>query len=160
MLFLGIPPLTLIRRGKEQLADTLWHDYITYRGGLHNSFAIHGIFNRKPFFLSQVWNPALATEAQYWAEECQFKHGSSDIPINKTYDVLGQNLYYTTAGELNVTRAVLDWYAEKSGYHHETQKCSISMCGHYTQVSLLYPALDGVITAKKVFKSVGRGRTW
>jgi len=30
--------------------------------------------------------------------------------------------------------AVQKWYDEKSGYDYDSGKCSIDMCGHYTQV--------------------------
>ena len=47
----------------------------------------------------------------------------------------GQNLYFTTASELNVSSALQAYFDEKSHYDYDTLACeSGEMCGHYTQV--------------------------
>ena len=79
-----------------------------------------------------TWNDELETAAENWAKECNWKHSfPKPWPGGEKY---GQNLWATTGRSINMTEAVQEWYAEKSGYDYDTGKCSIEMCGHYTQV--------------------------
>lgn len=74
--------------------------------------------------------------ADEWAQRCDFIHGQPyRNPSTAPYNPVGQNLYAISGAELNVTRAIEEWYAEKQDYNYDTLACTAGrMCGHYTQV--------------------------
>ena len=55
--------------------------------------------------LFQRWNAALSDMAVLWGRECRWEHGQPPYN-NPPYDPIGQNLFVTTAGQLNAERAM------------------------------------------------------
>ena len=72
-----------------------------------------------------------------WARGCLFQHGQPYRDVSTApYNPVGQNLYAISGADLNVTRAVVEWYNEKVDFNFDTLGCTDGkMCGHYTQVS-------------------------
>lgn len=75
------------------------------------------------------WDPALATFAQNYANNCQYAHNTS-APY-------GENLY---AGAVSAgfptgveAAAATDWANEDVNYNYAANSCS-GVCGHYTQM--------------------------
>ncbi|KAK7483488.1 hypothetical protein BaRGS_00025287 [Batillaria attramentaria] len=82
-----------------------------------------------------VWDPALAKDAQNWAEKCAFEHSH---PAGE-----GQNLYYRSPrhhpDDYYINLAVQKWMAEKQDDTSGHFDCCASgsnhhSCCHYTQV--------------------------
>jgi len=74
-----------------------------------------------------------------WAQGCVFKHGQPNRDLTTApYNPVGQNLYAISGADLNVTRAVVEWYNEKEDFNYDTLACTDGkMCGHYTQVGYI-----------------------
>ncbi|XP_077190463.1 peptidase inhibitor 16 [Paroedura picta] len=73
------------------------------------------------------WDPKLETFAKSYATKCIWEH-------NSERGWRGENLFAMT-GDLNVEKAVEDWYNEYQYYNMTTLTCEEGqMCGHYTQV--------------------------
>ena len=73
--------------------------------------------------------------ALQWAENCDWGHGQPTGVANEPTGPIGQNLYYSTATEVNNTKGVMLWFNEKDFYNYDTLVCQDGeMCGHYTQV--------------------------
>jgi pathogenesis-related protein 1 len=76
------------------------------------------------------WAPTLSRYAQDWANQlaannCQLAHRP-----NRPY---GENLFWTSSGA--TSQYVVDfWAAEGANYDIETNGCTGSTCGHYTQI--------------------------
>ncbi|XP_039277653.1 venom allergen 5 [Nilaparvata lugens] len=86
-----------------------------------------------------TWDSELADRAQYWANQCMFKH-DGDRGKNT-----GQNLYIIYYGgphaerQHNFTQAVESWYGEHKYYTYKKLESGDSndpttQTGHYTQV--------------------------
>lgn len=71
-----------------------------------------------------TWSPALAAQAQAWANQCNFVHSSSGY---------GENLWMGTAGYYSPTQVVDSWYAEIANYQYSQPGFSGST-GHFTQI--------------------------
>ncbi|XP_013420817.1 GLIPR1-like protein 1 isoform X2 [Lingula anatina] len=86
---------------------------------------------------SMVWDKAVEVTAQYWASNCEWRHGNVISRESHLYQSrIGQNLY-AVAG---TTRPRVDdimkgWYSEeKEWYDHTSNTCQEGrMCGHYKQ---------------------------
>ena len=83
-----------------------------------------------PALGSLSWNAALATQAQNYANNCNYAHsGMAGV---------GENIYagaVSSGFPSNVEIAAAnDWLSEQSGYNYAANTCSISQCGHYTQM--------------------------
>lgn len=76
----------------------------------------------------QRWDPELEGFAKNYATKCIWEH-------NKERGRRGENLF-AMSGDLDVKRAVQEWYDEHQYYNMTTSICEEGqMCGHYTQVS-------------------------
>jgi len=78
------------------------------------------------------WSDAIATDAQGWADTCDFSHDPALGTLEE-----GQNLYAAAQTVGFPTTAATDaepaWAAEAVDYDYATNSCS-AVCGHYTQV--------------------------
>ncbi|KAK3093169.1 hypothetical protein FSP39_012134 [Pinctada imbricata] len=88
-----------------------------------------------------VWNDDLANTAQNYANECVWAHNSNrkSQTSNRVWspDSVGENLYRSSASmsdSQHLTRAIEMWVNEKYDYDLNSNTCSGSACGHYTQV--------------------------
>lgn len=87
--------------------------------------------------LELSWSDAMASRAQQWADQCEWKHGMLN---DCNFKPLGQNMFISAGGKggfpsVNIGNVVKTWANEKSFYHFDTKTCdSGKMCGHYTQV--------------------------
>ncbi|XP_033753780.1 GLIPR1-like protein 1 [Pecten maximus] len=87
---------------------------------------------------AMTWSRAIKKTAATWAQECLWDHSpSSDRKITwggKQVSV-GENLFWSSAKTLNVTKVVNIWYDEKDDYNFKEGSCARGeVCGHYTQV--------------------------
>jgi len=72
-----------------------------------------------------TWDPALASVAQAYAENCVFEHSGGPY---------GENLYANT-GLTQPATIVEDWVSEVADYDYASNSCDGgAVCGHYTQV--------------------------
>jgi len=77
-----------------------------------------------------AWSTALATQAQTYANNCNYQpSGAAGV---------GENLYAGAVSPgfpTNVeTTAATDWLDEQPGYNYAANTCSAPPCGHYTQM--------------------------
>lgn len=86
-----------------------------------------------------VWNTALETTAQNWANSCVDNVAPAglidhnpDRSDGHPYNV-GENIYGST-GTATPTGAVSLWVGEGASYNFNANSCSALTCGHYTQV--------------------------
>ena len=86
-----------------------------------------------------VWDPALATIAQNWVQQCIDTDGNGLVDHNANRSVgyptyVGENIYAST-GTANGPAAVADWVSEAQYYDYASNTCAAGqICGHYTQV--------------------------
>ncbi|MGB5774082.1 MAG: CAP domain-containing protein [Sedimenticolaceae bacterium] len=73
------------------------------------------------------WDQPLADSAEAYAKQCVWAH--SNDRVNE-----GENLAYSTGLDFSIGEAVGLWADEYRGYDFATGACSISACGHYTQL--------------------------
>ena len=80
-----------------------------------------------------VWDSALASEAQVWANKCIFQH---DNKIS-----VGENIYAIASSRDDIDpidgilRGLENFYEEHLDYNFSKGKCStVGSCGHYTQM--------------------------
>ena len=73
------------------------------------------------------WDQPLADGAEAYAKQCVWAHSSDRV--NE-----GENLAYSTGLDFSIGEAVELWADEYRGYDFATGACSISACGHYTQL--------------------------
>eukprot|EP00004_Rigifila_ramosa_P004328 TRINITY_DN1473_c1_g1_i1.p1 TRINITY_DN1473_c1_g1~~TRINITY_DN1473_c1_g1_i1.p1 ORF type:complete len:252 (+),score=50.90 TRINITY_DN1473_c1_g1_i1:3-758(+) len=76
-----------------------------------------------------VWSSAIATDAQNWADQCNWSHS---VPSGQ-----GQNLYATSASSSTGSAAVNSWGGEKSSWVYAPSGSGDStggVVGHYTQI--------------------------
>ncbi|XP_069507769.1 glioma pathogenesis-related protein 1-like [Ambystoma mexicanum] len=82
-----------------------------------------------------TWDPALATVAQAWADQCAFGHNPDIKTPNKvhpTFATVGENIWLGSSH--SQISPVQLWVAEDKHYNYESNTCS-AICGHYTQVN-------------------------
>ena len=83
--------------------------------------------------LKVEWDDALASRAQDWAEQCEWRH-SLTTECNSKKSV-GQNLAASSvSGTPDVAGLVKLWAEEKQFYTYNSGACS-DVCSHYTQVA-------------------------
>jgi len=107
------------------------------------------------------YDDTLAGLAQFWAEQCNWKHGNLYDHGGKQ---IGQNMFMAGGGSsmptMDFTSAIKAWYDEKPFYHRDTKTCdSGQICGHYTQVVWAKTRKVGCGYAKCPIAKVG-GSTW
>jgi len=95
---------------------------------------LHKHTNESGFvFVSQMWSASLASMADEWADGCTLERGQPNRAEDvMPYDPAGQNLYNTTAFDLE--RAIHSWYNESENYEYANGSCTDD-CGRYLQVS-------------------------
>jgi len=90
-----------------------------------------------------VWDPALATVAQGWVNQCIWGHnpsaGSEYAQWSPNSGGVGENVFVTTATRASALSgsgsAVALWAGEKPNYTYATNTCANGqVCGHYTQL--------------------------
>ncbi|XP_064611362.1 glioma pathogenesis-related protein 1-like [Liolophura sinensis] len=74
----------------------------------------------------QSWDPSLATDAQSWADGCDY---ASDNRTSYGENLAAQPLHF------HETKAVENWYSEGQHYVYSNNSCT-QVCEHYTQVVL------------------------
>ncbi|XP_028439465.1 peptidase inhibitor R3HDML [Perca flavescens] len=75
-----------------------------------------------------LWDDGLAESADSWASRCVWDHGPTRV-----MRYMGQNLSVTSGRYQSITDLVQSWYEER---HHFSfpNRCSRSVCSHYTQM--------------------------
>jgi pathogenesis-related protein 1 len=74
-----------------------------------------------------VWDPALASIAQAYADGCRFQHSGRDG--------VGENLAANAPPGNTVAQAFKTWADEQASYNYASNSCAAGKdCGHYTQV--------------------------
>jgi len=89
-----------------------------------------------------LWNDALATAAQGYAEECTWGHGQpkwiGDLEIDGSplsEETVGQNMFRGANDRFDWKNATNLWFNERVDYHYATTTCNKGKeCGHYTQL--------------------------
>lgn len=90
-----------------------------------------------------VWDPALATVAQNWANQCTWAHnpgaGTAYAGLSSNTGGVGENIFVTTrpraAALAGPNSGVVVWAAERASYTYATNSCAAGQaCGHYTQL--------------------------
>lgn len=73
-----------------------------------------------------VWDDALASVAQSWAERCVFEHSGN---------AYGENIAFFS-GDASTPQDVVDgWASEAADYDYAANACAAgAQCGHYTQI--------------------------
>jgi hypothetical protein len=75
-----------------------------------------------------TWDPASASVAQAWADNCVYMH-------NAGRGNRGENIFASSGGSYTPTQVVTSWASEKADYTYATNTCAAGkVCGHYTQV--------------------------
>nr|XP_056712787.1 uncharacterized protein LOC130483900 [Euleptes europaea] len=83
--------------------------------------------------LEMNWDPAIAANAQQWANQCQLGHSSSDSRIVGGKNC-GENLFMSTQPN-SWSEAIEAWDNEKKDFKYGVGETSPSaVVGHYTQV--------------------------
>ncbi|KAM9856126.1 peptidase inhibitor R3HDML [Aulostomus maculatus] len=104
-----------------------------------------------------LWDEGLAKSADSWASRCIWDHGP---PQAMKY--LGQNLSVTSGRYQSITDLVRSWYNEKQNFSYPN-RCSGSVCSHYTQMVWASTNRVGCAVRKcvnmTVFRSTWRGAT-
>ncbi|KAJ8016976.1 hypothetical protein DPEC_G00012980 [Dallia pectoralis] len=77
---------------------------------------------------TMVWDEKLAKSAESWASRCIWVHGPS-----QTMRYMGQNLSIHSGRYRSVIELVKSWHDEKH-YFFYPNRCSGSVCSHYTQM--------------------------
>ncbi|KAG2461426.1 CRSPL inhibitor, partial [Polypterus senegalus] len=84
-----------------------------------------------------VWDERLAKSAEAWASQCIWDHGPSQL-----MKFVGQNLAIYSGRYRSITELVKSWHDERHYYSYPypqectpscPNKCSGSVCSHYTQ---------------------------
>lgn len=84
-----------------------------------------------------AWDDKLQVVAQNYADMCVWKHNPNR---NKAYKAAGGSGYIgenlaAGSGGMSPEKSTYMWDEEKKGYTYATGKCTVPMCGHYTQTS-------------------------
>ncbi|XP_026187349.1 peptidase inhibitor R3HDML [Mastacembelus armatus] len=75
-----------------------------------------------------LWDEGLANSADSWASQCVWDHGPS-----QAMKYMGQNLSVTSGRFQAITDLIRSWYDERH-YFSYPNRCSGSVCSHYTQM--------------------------
>ena len=82
-----------------------------------------------------IYDEALAQLAATWTAHCVWRHPHPDDTDYAAFKNYGQNLFLTSAKNINVSAPIKAWFIEKAYYDYDTLGCVAGkMCGHYTQV--------------------------
>lgn len=90
-----------------------------------------------------VWDPALATVAQNWANQCRWAHNPNAAAdyaaLSSNGGGAGENIFVTTAPRAialaGANSGVTLWGNERVNYNYATNSCAAGQdCGHYTQM--------------------------
>ena len=90
-----------------------------------------------------VWDPALATVAQGWVNQCIWGHnasaGTEYAQLSPNPGGVGENVFVTTSSRASALAgsgsAVALWAGEVTNYTYASNTCaSGQVCGHYTQL--------------------------
>ncbi|XP_032378034.1 peptidase inhibitor R3HDML [Etheostoma spectabile] len=100
-----------------------------------------------------LWDEGLAESAASWASRCVWDHGPTHVMRH-----MGQNLSVTSGRYQSITDLVQSWYEER---HHFSfpNRCSGSVCSHYTQMVWASTNRVGCAVRKCSHMSVF-GSTW
>jgi uncharacterized protein YkwD len=85
------------------------------------ALSAHNKFRARHHAPNLVWDEALATYAERYANKCRFQHSSSPY---------GENL---AAGYPSITASINKWYSEQTNYSYNRPRFSMNT-GHFTQV--------------------------
>ncbi|XP_074499446.1 peptidase inhibitor R3HDML [Sebastes fasciatus] len=75
-----------------------------------------------------LWDEGLAKSADSWASRCVWDHGPT-----QAMRYMGQNLSVTSGRYQSITDLVRSWYEERHHFSYPN-RCSGSVCSHYTQM--------------------------
>ncbi|XP_024147850.2 R3H domain containing-like [Oryzias melastigma] len=75
-----------------------------------------------------VWDEGLAALAFSWASQCLWDHGPRQV-----MKYLGQNLSITSGRYKSIVEPLQSWHSERRGFSYP-DRCSGSVCSHYTQM--------------------------
>ncbi|KAK6479319.1 peptidase inhibitor R3HDML [Huso huso] len=75
-----------------------------------------------------IWDERLAKSAEAWAAQCVWDHGPPQL-----MRYMGQNLSIHSGRYRSIIELVKSWHDEKQ-YYSFPNKCSGSVCTHYTQM--------------------------
>ncbi|XP_059189031.1 R3H domain containing-like [Centropristis striata] len=75
-----------------------------------------------------LWDQGLAKSADSWASRCVWDHGPT-----QAMRYMGQNLSITSGRYQSITDLVRSWYEERHHFSYPN-RCSGSVCSHYTQM--------------------------
>jgi hypothetical protein len=100
----------------------------------HNDTRMNATPAPSPALDPMCWSELLASDAQAWADRCDFSH---DPDLDNLHE--GQNLYAVASSMGFPPDPTLDaepaWAAEAADYDYSTNTCAPSaQCGHYTQI--------------------------
>ncbi|XP_072038931.1 cysteine-rich venom protein-like [Amphiura filiformis] len=85
-----------------------------------------------------TWNTELASLAERWARQCQWKHGHPKMPNSSRPEPLpydgsvAQNIWRSSSKDPRLTQAVTEWFDEMQFYDFHSSTCEVNrICGHY-----------------------------
>ncbi|MBF0611799.1 MAG: SCP-like extracellular [Magnetococcales bacterium] len=79
-----------------------------------------------------TWSPALANQAQQWANRLQ---GQGCKMEHSRAAKVGENLAWSSGRRLKPTDVVSMWASEAKDFDHTSGRCTPgAVCGHYTQL--------------------------
>ena len=81
----------------------------------------------------QIWSDGLSSVAQTYSEKCNFAYNANRTSQQSTFSSVGENLFASSASNVEYSDAVQAWYDEVSDYDYVANSC-FGVCGHYTQV--------------------------
>ncbi|XP_035675323.1 glioma pathogenesis-related protein 1-like [Branchiostoma floridae] len=117
-------------RSKRDVDDIDVHEIVH----LHNQVRA-GVSPSASNMKYMSWNAGLAEKAQEYAEQCKGGHNPDLSFIGPGYTTVGENIYITTADQLNWFDAIGNWADEVGDYDIYNDTCKEQkVCGHYTQV--------------------------
>ncbi|XP_059095119.1 venom allergen 5-like [Tigriopus californicus] len=120
------------------------------------------------------WNDNLATVAQRWADQCEFKHDKMSNRLAPPFDTVGQNIFIAMSSkdtdEVPTKRGIDGWYSEVKDFASDVGSFSFTHeTGHFTQliwgdtaeVGCGYTKwLDGADYTKMVVCNYGESGNW
>ncbi|TRY78389.1 hypothetical protein TCAL_07187, partial [Tigriopus californicus] len=85
------------------------------------------------------WNDNLATVAQRWADQCEFKHDKMSNRLAPPFDTVGQNIFIAMSSkdtdEVPTKRGIDGWYSEVKDFASDVGSFSFTHeTGHFTQL--------------------------
>ena len=85
----------------------------------------------------------MASNAEYWAIECQYEYNEDRHDQSTEYDYVGQNILATDEESVNYTLLMGKWFQQRSNYNFYTGGCrdedgeeqeDLEGCEGYSQV--------------------------